>query len=217
MPCRAVLFDLDGTLLDTLEDLADAGNAALKACGYPTHSVTAYRMLVGAGVRKLFERALPAEAATQPAEIDRCAAVFRDVYGRSWHIHSRPYDGIPEMLAALTARGIAMAVLSNKPDEFTQACVREFFPEVPFDLVLGEKAGIPPKPDPSGARHIVATLGIPAAEFLYLGDTAIDMETARLAGMCPVGALWGFRSQEELVGAGAQFLIARPIELLESL
>jgi phosphoglycolate phosphatase len=216
MPCRAVLFDLDGTLLDTLEDLAHAANAALTACGYPTHSVPAYRMLVGAGVRKLFERALPPDKVT-PAEIERCAAVFREAYARGWNIHTRPYDGIRDMLECVAQRGLAMAVLSNKPDDFTQRCVREYFPDVPFALVLGEKPGVPPKPDPTGARQIVAALGIPPEEFLYLGDTSIDMETARLAGMCPVGALWGFRSREELVGAGAAIVIARPGELLDHL
>ena len=213
MPSRAVLFDLDGTLLDTLEDLAHAANAALSACGHPTHSVPAYRMLVGAGVRKLFERALPAGKGS-PAEIERCAAVFREAYGKGWNVHTRPYGGIREMLEAVAQRSIAMAVLSNKPDDFTQTCVREFFPDVPFALVLGEKPGVPPKPDPTGARQIVAALGIPPEEFLYLGDTAIDMETARVSGMRPVGALWGFRSREELVRAGAEIVIAQPGELL---
>ncbi len=213
MPCRAVLFDLDGTLLDTLEDLAHAANAALSACGHPTHSVPAYRMLVGAGVRKLFERALPPDRMT-PAEIERCSAVFREAYGKGWNVRTRPYDGIRDMLDAVAKRGIAMTVLSNKPDDFTQTCVREFFPDVPFALVLGEKPGVPPKPDPTGARRIVAALGIPPEEFLYLGDTSIDMETARLAGMRPVGALWGFRSREELEGAGAATVIEQPREFI---
>jgi phosphoglycolate phosphatase len=216
MPYRAVLFDLDGTLLDTLEDLANAANTALTACGYPTHSVPAYRMLVGAGVRRLFERALPPGTVTLQ-EIERCAAVFREAYGKDWNIHTRPYDGIREMLDEVAQRGIAMTVLSNKPDDFTQTCVHEFFPDVPFTLVLGEKPGTPPKPDPTGARQIVAALGIPPEEFLYLGDTSIDMETARIAGMRPIGALWGFRSREELVGAGAEIVIARPGELLDHL
>jgi phosphoglycolate phosphatase len=206
---RAVLFDLDGTLLDTLADLAQAANAALTACGYPAHSAPAYRMLVGAGVRKLFERALPPGTVT-PQEIERCAAVFRDAYGKGWNIHTRPYDGIRDMLAGVAQRGLAMAVLSNKPDDFTQTCVREYFPDVSFALVLGEKPGVPPKPDPTGARQIVAAIGIPREEFLYLGDTSIDMETARLAGMRPIGALWGFRSREELVGAGAEVVIEQP-------
>jgi phosphoglycolate phosphatase len=215
MPCRAVLFDLDGTLLDTLEDLAHAANAALSACGHPTHSVPAYRMLVGAGVRKLFERALPSGRVT-PAEIERCAAVFREAYGKGWNIRTRPYDGIDDMLEQVAQRGLAMAVLSNKPDDFTQTCVREYFPDVPFALVLGEKPGVPPKPDPTGARHIVAVLGISPEEFLYLGDTSIDMETARLAGMRPVGALWGFRSQEELVAAGAEIVLEQPRDFIRN-
>jgi phosphoglycolate phosphatase len=167
-------------------------------------------------MRKLFERALPPDKVT-PAEIERCAAALRKSYGNGWNIHTRPYDGIRDMLECVAQRGLAMAVLSNKPDDFTQTCVREFFPDVPFTLVLGEKPGVTPKPDPTGARQIVAALGIPPQEFLYLGDTSIDMQTARLAGMRPVGALWGFRSREELVGAGAEIVIARPCELLDHL
>jgi phosphoglycolate phosphatase len=210
---RAVLFDLDGTLLDTLEDLAHAANTALTACGYPTHSVPAFRLLVGAGVRKLFERALPPGTVT-PQAIERCAAVFREAYGKGWNIHTRPYDGVRDMLEGVALRGLAMTVLSNKPDDFTQTCVREFFPDVSFALVLGEKPGVPPKPDPTGALQIVEALGIPPEEFLYLGDTSIDMETARLAAMRPVGALWGFRSREELVGAGAATVIEQPRDFI---
>lgn len=214
MAHRALLFDLDGTLLNTLEGIALAGNAVLAQSGFATHSVDEYRLLVGAGVRKLFERALPPHAAT-PAQIELCAGRFRDVYRTTWTTGTQPYDGIPELLDELTSRQLPMAVLSNKPDEFTQQCVREYFANVPFAAVLGEKPGVPPKPDPAGAFQIVAALGVSPDEILYLGDTAIDMETAHSAGMTPLGALWGFRDREELVAAGAKGVIAHPRELLE--
>jgi phosphoglycolate phosphatase len=209
MPHRAVLFDLDGTLLDTLEGIALAGNAVLAECGFATYTADEYRLLVGAGVLKLFERALPPHAAT-PALIELCAGRFRDVYRTTWTTGTQPYDGIPELLDELARRQLPMAVLSNKPDEFTQQCVREYFANVPFAAVLGEQPGVPPKPDPTGARQIVSALGVPPGEVLYLGDTSIDMETARRAGMTPLGALWGFRSREELVAAGARAVIGHP-------
>lgn len=212
MPHRAVLFDLDGTLLNTLEDIATAGNAALAECGFASYTTDEFRLLVGAGVRKLFERALPPDAVT-PDSIDRCVAKFRDIYRTTWNIHTRPYEGVPELLEELVGRRVSLAVLSNKPDEFTRQCVHEYFANVPFAAVLGEKPGVPPKPDPTGARQIAAALGLPAGEFLYLGDTDIDMETARSAGMTPLGALWGFRSREELVAAGAGGVIAHPREV----
>jgi phosphoglycolate phosphatase len=214
MPHRALLFDLDGTLLNTLEGITLAGNAVLAESGFATYSVNAYRLLVGAGVRKLFERALPPHAAT-PALIESCAGRFRDAYRTTWTTGTRAYDGIPELLGELARRQLPMAVLSNKPDEFTQQCVREYFANAPFAAVLGERQGVPPKPDPTGARQIVKALGIPPGQFLYLGDTSIDMETARSAGMTPLGALWGFRDREELVAAGAKGVIAHPRELLE--
>lgn len=214
MPHRAVLFDLDGTLLNTLEGIALAGNAVLAESGFATYSVNEYRLLVGAGVRKLFARALPPHAAT-PAQIESCADRFSDVYRSTWSVGTLPYDGIPELLDELVRRRLPMAVLSNKPDEFTQQCVRDYFANVPFAAVLGEQPGVPPKPDPTGARQIVAALGVPPDEILYLGDTSIDMETARSAGMTPLGALWGFRDRDELVAAGAKGVIAHPRELLE--
>jgi phosphoglycolate phosphatase len=209
----AVLFDLDGTLLDTLADIADAANLVLKAYGYREHAIDVYKQLVGEGVRVLFERALPSEKRTPPV-IEQCAEDFREAYSRLWNIQTRPYDGVQDLLDALVARGVKMAVLSNKPDGFTKRCVAQYFPNSPLYPVLGQRDDVPRKPDPAGALEIAERLSIPADQFVYLGDTAVDMQTAAAAGMYPVGALWGFRSREEIVDGGARKLIERPEELL---
>jgi phosphoglycolate phosphatase len=213
MRFRAVLFDLDGTLLDTLEDIALAANAVLAGRGFRTHEVDAYRHFVGEGVSMLFRRALP-EAEANADLIARCAGEFREEYGRTWNVHTRPYDGVPELLDVLAAARLPQAVLSNKPDEFTQRCVREYLSNWEFRVVLGQREGVPRKPDPAGALEIAAAAGVPPEHFLYLGDSATDMQAALSAGMHPVGALWGFRPLEELQAGGARAIIRRPMELL---
>jgi len=216
MPYRAIIFDLDGTLLDTLEDLADTANRVLAARGFPTHEVDAYRYFVGDGAAMLIRRVLPEEH--RDDETHRtCLEAFLREYGQSWKVKTRPYDGVPEMLDALAARGLKMSILSNKPHEFTGQCVDELLPDWTFDLVLGQRYEVPRKPDPAGALEVAENLAIPPADFLYLGDTATDMKTAVAAGMFPVGALWGFRPAEELRESGARVLIERPMEVLELL
>ena len=213
MSFAAVLFDLDGTLLDTLQDLADSTNTVLAGCGFPTHDTDAYRTFVGDGVTKLFQRVLPPDV-RRAEVIASCAATFREVYGQRWNVHTRPYDGIPELLQWLAARHVTLAVLSNKPDDFTQRCVREFLADYEFDVVLGQRDGQPLKPDPAGALAIRDRLGLSAKQIVYLGDTDVDMQTARAAGMFPVGALWGFRTREELLAGGAQAVLQHPLELV---
>ncbi|HEX8203355.1 MAG TPA: HAD family hydrolase, partial [Isosphaeraceae bacterium] len=182
MDVGAVLFDLDGTLLDTLADIAAAANAVLSRHGLPAHPVEAYRRFIGDGVATLFHRALlPGHA--EPERVARCVEDFRDVHGRIWNVSTRPYAGIPELLDALGARGLGLAILSNKPDEFTRLCAAEYLARWPFRAVLGQRAGIPRKPDPAGAWEIAGRLGLPTDRFLYVGDSAVDMETARRAGM----------------------------------
>jgi phosphoglycolate phosphatase len=207
------LFDLDGTLLNTLDDLADSANRMLARMGFPTHPVEAYRYFVGDGVQTLIARIVP-EAHQDPATLAACFKEYRREYGRHWKDKTRPYDGIPELLAALKARGLKLAVLSNKPHDSTAQCVTELLPVGAFDVIQGQREGIPHKPDPGGALAVARTLGIPCAEFLYLGDTATDMQTAVAAGMFPVGALWGFRSEDELKQSGARALAARPMDVL---
>lgn len=140
---------------------------------------------------------------------------FRDIYAARWNVHTRPYPQIPELLDALADRSARMAVLSNKPHAFTTRCVAEFLPGKNLEVVLGQRDSVPRKPDPAGALEVADTLGVPANRFLYLGDSAIDMQTARRAGMVPIGALWGFRSRDELETGGAERLIQRPLELLD--
>jgi phosphoglycolate phosphatase len=210
---EAVLFDLDGTLLNTLEDLADSMNETLAALGLPQHPVEAYRRFVGDGVETLVQRAAPAARRDTGLRAELLAGL-REQYAHRWSDKSRPYPGIPELLGALDARGVVKAVFSNKPHEFTLLCVSELLREWRFDAVYGLLNGIPSKPDPTGALRIADELTVPPSGFLYLGDTDTDMKTAIAAGMYPAGALWGFRSADELLAAGARSLVAHPLEVL---
>ena len=214
---KLVVCDLDGTLLDTLEDLADSMNSVLARLGFPTHGEEAYKYFIGEGMENLVRRALPEPARGEPATVARCLGSMREEYGRRWKMRSKPYEGIPELLDILAERRIEMAVLSNKPDDFTKSMVAELLPGHPFAVVLGERPSVPRKPDPAAAVEIALRLRIPPAEFLYLGDTSIDMITACAAGMFAVGALWGFREADELMAHGARKLLSSPIQLLELL
>lgn len=209
----AVIFDLDGTLLDTLKDLGDAMNRVLKVHGWPEHPESAYKKFVGNGATRLIERAVPRDART-PEVIKECLREFLDDYRQNWAVNTRPYPGIPELLEGLQRHQIIMSVLSNKIHDFTLMCVNRFLPSFTFAQVLGEREGIPKKPDPAGALEIVQETGIPAEKTLYVGDTAIDMQTARAAGMFAVGVLWGFREREELEENGADALVERPEEIM---
>jgi phosphoglycolate phosphatase len=216
MPYRAILFDLDGTLLNTLDDLADAGNFALTQMGFPVHPTVAYKYFIGDGVETLVRRALPADQ-VEPATVSRCTDLVRQAYAERWADKTRPYPGVPEMLDALCARRVPMAVLSNKPDHFTRLCVERLLPRWAFAAVVGAQPNLARKPNPAGALAIAAQLRVAPGEMIYLGDTNTDMHTAVAAGMYPVGALWGFRTAEELRAAGAQILIERPGDLLQIL
>jgi len=213
MSDKAVLFDLDGTLLDTLTDLADATNHALRSLGFPEHPRESFRYFVGDGVETLIQRVLPGDRC-DAATMAECASLMRREYGRRWAATTRPYNGIPELLDSLASRGIPMAILSNKPDEFTRLCVSQFLPGWQFAAVLGAGTLFSRKPDPAGAREIARRLGVAPGEVVYLGDTNTDMQTAVAAGMFPVGALWGFRTADELTASGAQALAERPLDLL---
>ncbi|MBI5309379.1 MAG: HAD family hydrolase [Planctomycetes bacterium] len=216
MHFKAILFDLDGTLLNTLEDLGTAANYVLKKNGFPIHTIDDYRFFVGDGIAVLMKRALPEDKRSEDI-IRLCIQAYREEYSRNWKVKTRPYDGITEMLDALTSRHLKMAVLSNKPDEFTKQCVNEFFLRWTFDAVLGQRSSLPIKPDPSGAIEIARCLNISPANFIYLGDTAIDMKTATASGMFPAGAMWGFRSEKELQENGAGVLLKTPLEVIRLL
>lgn len=207
---RAVLFDLDGTLTNTLEDIADAMNRALRLHGLPQWPLDAYRYLVGDGAKKLAERAV--------RERQELAQSVRREYQAYYQAHTQvktqPYEGIPEMLQALQARGIPLAVFSNKPDADTKNVVAHFFPEIRWAVVRGQVEDVAVKPDPTGALLTAEALGVSPEEVLYLGDTATDMQCARNAGMHPVGALWGFRTEEELRQSGAEAMVGEPSALI---
>jgi len=209
---RAVLFDLDGTLVDSLADLANATNCALTQLGCPTHPVESYRTRVGDGARELCARALPGD---KQALADQVLKLMRQHYDAHCFDLTTPYPGIPELVSALAARRYSLAVLSNKPDDFTKRVIEHYFTPSPFAVVRGQLPNVPLKPDPATAVQIAQELGIPPAQWLYLGDTNTDMRTARAAGMESVGVLWGFRDREELVGSGAAHVVATPHEVLQ--
>ena len=212
--CRAVCFDLDGTLLDTVQDLAAALNAVLAQRGFPSHSLDDYKGFVGEGAALLVERALP-ESVRHGDMVTACLTEFRDAYGRAWNVHSRLYEGIAVLLDGLVDRGIRLAMLSNKPHRYTVQCAEHYFSQWPFEAVYGQLEDIPKKPDPAGAFRIAGDLGIAPKHFLFVGDSGVDMQTALAAGMAPIGVSWGYRPVEELQSAGAQFRIDTPTALLE--
>ncbi len=216
MTFKAVLFDLDGTLLDTLEDIADSANRVLAGRGFPTHPTKAYREAVGQGARQLIINILP-DANRDPDTIRICLDAFLGDYGQNWKKKTKPYAGVAELLDALKTRGIEMAVLSNKPAEFTVKCINELLSGWTFDAVIGASDDRPSKPDPAGAFEIAGCLKIPPEEFLFVGDSGIDMRTAVAARMFAVGALWGFRGREELIREGANVLLDHPREILRLL
>ncbi len=216
MAGRAVIFDLDGTLLDSLEDLADSMNAVLLRSGLPTHPLDAYRYFVGEGIEMLVRRAVP-EPERTPERLAGHVAAMRSEYEIRSVVKTRPYPGVPDLLDALQSREVPAAILSNKPHEATLDVVARLLGRWSFRAVLGARPTVPKKPDPAGALEIAGGLGIPPEEILYLGDTATDMRTARAACMRAVGALWGFRTADELREAGAEFLARDPGDLLDLL
>lgn len=210
---RAVIFDLDGTLLDTIDDIAGAMNRVLENRAYAPYSVEAYKGLVGDGIEEMVRRAV---APRDLGEEDIAGIVrdYRREYECCWRAHSRPYPGVPELLGELARRGVKTAVLSNKSHPFTEGMTRELLAPFRLDVIRGAIPGVPLKPDPKPALMIAAEVGVAPGETVFLGDTKVDMKTAVAAGMHPVGALWGFRSADELKANGAVALIASPIELL---
>jgi phosphoglycolate phosphatase len=214
MHLRAAIFDLDGTLLDSLHDIGAAMNHALAAHGLPVHPLADYRRFVGEGVRVLVSRAVPAgqEALHEPV-----LAAYKAFYAGHQLDHTRPYPGMLELLARLQGEGLKLAVLSNKPDADTKRLVAALLPDVRFGAVYGERAGVPRKPDPTSALGVAAELGVVPGDCAFIGDTAVDMDTARAAGMYGVGVTWGFRDVEELQAHGARVLARTADELLQAL
>ncbi len=206
----AVMFDLDGTLLDTLADIAAAGNHVLTQLGRSPLRVDKYRFLAGQGAPWLIQNALGVE---REHLWDRALALFKSYQLEHGLDQTRPYPGVEELLDELSGGGVRMAVLSNKPDAAAQLAVSRCLSRWRFDVVLGHRDGAAAKPDPGGALRIAEELSIEPRRWLYLGDTRVDMQTATAAGMYAVGALWGFRDETELRESGARALLKHPCEL----
>ena len=209
---RTVIFDLDGTLLNTIDDLANAGNQICRENGWPEHTAAEFCRMVGHGIPNLVSRFSP-ESAQDPETLADTLARFSAYYAQHNMDATVPYEGIPAMLARLKATGVQMAVYSNKADEFSQVIIRHYFPDT-FALVRGKVAGVPVKPDPTGVRAVLAELGAAAETPLFVGDSAVDIQTAHNAGLTACGVTWGFRGREELEAARAQ-LLADTVEQLE--
>ena len=217
-PIQGVLFDLDGTLLDTLGDLAASGNAVLRKRGFPEHSVDAFRHFIGSGMSHLVHLIFPDEAKPEPGDaLEAVVADYKAEYAKRWQATTVPYDGIPDILDELTARGIPIGVVSNKAHAFTEQCVSAFLGKWEWQAVIGQRDGIPHKPDPTGALEAARGFGVSPGACAFVGDSGIDMETGVAAGMRSVGVLWGFREAEELRQAGADMLIEAPGGLRELL
>ena len=197
MKKQLVIFDLDGTLLDTVADLANATNQALEQCGYPTHTTDAYYKFVGNGINKLFARALPAEASTEE-NVLRIRSLFVPYYDEHNADCSRPYPGTTELLETLQTEGLQLAVASNKYQEATLKLVHHFFPTIRFAAIYGQREDVPIKPAPDIVYDILRDTDIAKEDTLYVGDSGVDMQTAMNAGVESVGVTWGFRSEEEL-------------------
>ena len=210
---KLVIFDLDGTLLNTIADLGDAANHALESYGYPTHSLASYPHFVGNGVRRLLERVLPEDARTVH-NIELLRAKFVEYYDEHNTVHSKPYTGIPELLESLQKMGISLAVASNKYQAAVSALVEHFFPGIKWSAVEGQKEDVPVKPDPSIVFEILGKVPTPKADVLYVGDSGVDMETARRACVDSVGVTWGFRPASELREYHSDNMVSRPSEIL---
>ena len=211
---KAVIFDLDGTLTDSLASIKKSGDLAMKAVGMGPYTEDQYRYFVGDGAAVLIERCLEAGGDKEHLHFEKAYEEYKRVFEEYCMYQVTPYEGIRELLVALRERGILAAVLSNKPHERTLNVIHTLFGKDCFSVVLGQQDGIARKPSPEGVFHILKKWGLSAEDILYLGDTGTDMKTGKSAGAYTIGALWGFREQEELLASGADVLIEKPQELL---
>ncbi len=213
MKIRLFIFDLDGTLLDSIDDIAFSMNHVLEKNGFPTHQRDAYYYFVGDGARLLMERALP-ESSRTAAQVDALLPEFMAYYDLHKADRTKPFDGLLPTMEKLQAAGALFAVASNKPHEVMPELMRHYFPSIRFAVILGHRKGHPIKPDPEIVHDILAETGTDRSDVLYVGDTAVDVRTAHAAGVRMAGALWGFRTRQELVDAGADLLLEKPESLL---
>lgn len=197
---KLVLFDLDGTLIDTLEDLGEAVNHALEAHGLPLHTTQEYRRMVGHGVRNLVQQALPASKREDDAFVDECLAQFKSYYSAHIDVHTRPYPGMQALLTRMKEKGMRLAVASNKFQEGTEHLIREFFPDIDFVAILGNREGFPLKPSPAIVELVLEKSGIAKADAIMVGDSPTDMKTAAAGGIDALAVSWGYRTREDLAG-----------------
>lgn len=209
---KHVIFDLDGTLLNTIDDLADTGNHVCTLHGWPTHTVDAFKLMVGNGIPKLVERFAP--QGTSQEVLDQAFQEFMDWYGVHKEDKTAPYAGMPEVAKALREAGVSIAVLSNKADVMAGPVVEHYYPGI-FPVVQGALPGLPTKPDPTLLHKLMDRLGATQEDTLFVGDSNVDIRTAKNGGLTGCGVLWGFRSQEELEAAGADVIVSTPQELLD--
>lgn len=208
---RGVIFDLDGTLLNTIYDLSDSVNAVLQKMGAKEHTYEEYKLKIGRGFRNLMEVSLP--EGTSEAEIDTALELFLSIYDKKYMDKTIPYEGITDVLKTLDEKGILIGVNSNKRTDYTQALVSHHFSDINFVGVIGERKGIHKKPDPVSALEITSAMNLKPEEVLYIGDSKTDIITGKNAGMDTAGVLWGFRGEEELTGHGADYMLHSPNEI----
>lgn len=209
---KAVIFDLDGTLLDTIEDIAISCNFVLKQFGKPPFSLEEYKLFVGQGANQLFKDILPE---LNEEEQKKAKDIFEEHYAKQYSINTKLYPDINKLLTFLKTRGFKLAILSNKPNVFTKKCAIKYLKDWEFDVVYGIREGIERKPNPQGVFDILDELKVEAGETLFIGDTKVDMQTAKNASMDSVGVLWGFRGEKELREHGAKYIVKTPKELIK--
>ena len=214
---KLVIFDLDGTLLNTIGDLADAVDYVMRSRNLPEHTNAEYRQMVGGGIKRLVERALPQELANNEAYVEECVTQFRRYYVDNIDRHTIPYEGIPELLRKLQSEGVLLAVASNKFQHGTDRLVAKFFGDIEFIAIEGNREGAPLKPDPAIIHNILCKAGVEQSDAVMVGDSGIDIRTAAAANIDSIGVSWGFRFAEELYDAGAKVVVTTSEELEQAI